>query len=163
MNYLNGNKKCLAEILAAVTPEDEKTSFLGLEYVKHYKGTIIGQVCEDGYGNECDLFSTVSVDEDPEWAWSSFKEAKKTLEKNGPWKVFHLKKGIKIAFEHEMVLPDAYCSSDTLVPEWVRLYGQWYSQMGDYRMRFATKEELEQKSEFIKALAKGAENAIKKH
>lgn len=138
MNFHDGKKRCLQEILDAVTPEDEKNSFLGLEYVKNYKGTILGPVYKDGYGNECDLMFVVSVDEDPEWAWNSFKEAKIVLEHKRPWKVFHLKKGIKIAFKHEMVLPDAFSSSGD-IPEWVRLYGEWYKQMGDYRVLFSKK------------------------
>ncbi len=42
MNYFDGNEKCLTEILAAITPEDDKNYLLALEYVKHYKGPFIG-------------------------------------------------------------------------------------------------------------------------
>ena len=37
MNYFNGNKRCLKEILDSVTAKDEATTLLILEYVKHYK------------------------------------------------------------------------------------------------------------------------------
>ena len=124
MNYFYGKKRCLKEILDAVTPEDEKTTFLGLEYVKNYTGIIIGPVHKDGYGNECDLFSVVSFNDDPEWSWGSFKEAKKVLEKNGYWKVFPLKKGIKIAFKHDMMLPDYYYEGPKA--KWLVLYGDWF-------------------------------------
>ena len=51
MNYFNGNKCCLKEILDSVTAEDEATTLLILEYVKHYKGAVLGPVHKDGYGN----------------------------------------------------------------------------------------------------------------
>lgn len=50
MNYFDG-KKCLDEILNAVTPEDEKLFFLNIEYLKNYDGVVIGQVHNDGFGN----------------------------------------------------------------------------------------------------------------
>ena len=129
MNCLNAKKRCLKEILAAVTPEDEKRFFLGLEYVKNYNGIVISPVHKDGYGNECDLMPMISFNVDPEWTWGSFKEAKKILEKS-PWKVFRLKKGIKIAFKHEMMLPDCYYDDDPK-PKWLTLYGEWFIKTGN--------------------------------
>mgnify|MGYP001009686470 CR=1 FL=1 len=164
MNYLDGNKKCLAEILDAVTPEDEKNSFLILEYVKNYTGIVIGPIHEDGYGNTFELFYTkMHSDLDEIYNWDNFKEAKKQLNKlESPHdKIFHLKKGIKIAFEHEMMLPD--CEDEGPKPRWVELYGEWYTQMGDYRMAHATEEELKWKADFIQGLIGGTENALKKY
>ena len=165
MNYLDGNKKCLAEILAAITPEDEKNSFVALEYIpKNYTGIVIGPIHEDGYGNTFELLHTKEQwDLDEFFNWDSFKEAKKKMKKaKYPLgKVFHLKRGIKIAFEHEMVLPA--CHYDEPQPKWVQLYGEWYTQMGDYKMKFATKEDLKQKFDFIQGLIGGTENALKKY
>ena len=165
MNYLDGNKKCLAEILAAVTKEDEKNSFVTLEYItKGHTGIVIGPIHEDGYGNTFELFSIKERCElDEFFNWDSFKEAKKKMKKaKYPLgRVFHLKKGIKIAFEHEMVLPDCYDEGPK--PKWVELYGEWYTQMGDYKMKFATKEDLKQKFDFIQGLIEGTENALKKY
>ena len=164
MNYLDGNKKCLAEILDAVTPEDEKNSFLILEYVKNYTGIVIGPIHEDGYGNTFELFYTkMHSDLDEIYNWDNFKEAKKQLKKikDFPEKIFHLKKGIKIAFEHEMMLPA--CDYKEPQPKWVQLYGEWYTQMGDYKMKFATKEDLEQKSDFIQGLIEGINKTFEKH
>lgn len=163
MNYLNGNARCLEEILAAITPEDNKKFFLGLEFyknVKKYPGAIIGTVTKDGYGNECDLFETPSESEDPGWAWKSYREAKKVLKKQ-PWKFFHLKKGLKIAFEHEMVIPEGITPDDN-TPECIRLYGEWYTQLGDYRMKFANKKDLEEKANFIQGLVQGVDNILDK-
>ena len=162
MNYLNGNKKCLQEILDAVTPEDEKNYFVALEYVKGYTGIFIGPRHEDGYGNTFELFPVKKRCElDEIYNWDNFKKAKKQLNKlESPHdKIFHLKKGIKIAFEHEMVLPDCYYEEPQ--PKWVQLYGEWYTQMGDYRMKFATEEDLKQKFDFIQGLIGGIENALK--
>ncbi len=34
-------------------------------------------------------------------------------------------KGIKIAFKHEMMLPDCYYDDDPK-PKWLTLYGEWF-------------------------------------
>ena len=57
-----------------------------------------------------------------------------------------MKKVIKIAFEHEMLLAGL---ANDMKPKWARLYDEWFSQMADYRMRFATEEDLKRKAEFI--------------
>ena len=50
MDYIVG-KNYLKEILAAVSREDEKNYLLDLEYMKHYKGVVLGPIHKDGYGN----------------------------------------------------------------------------------------------------------------
>lgn len=164
MDYLNGNKRCLKEILDSVTAEDEATTLLILEYVKHYKGAILGPVHKDGYGNTFSALPIVHKPllDDEDLTWSSFKEAKKKQEKqkNSGQKVFHLKKGLKIAFKHEMCLPDYY--EKDIHPEWMNLYGQWYKQMGEYRMKFMSPEEKQQKYNAIESIIKGCKNIIKK-
>ena len=164
MDYLNGNKCCLKEILDSVTAEDEATTFLILEYVKHYKGAVLGPVHKDGYGNTFFALPTVHkslLTDDKNLTWSSFREAKRKQEKqkNSGQKVFHLKKGLKIAFKHEMCLPDYY--EDGRHPEWMNLYGQWYKQMGDYKMRFMSPEEKQQKYEAIQGIIQGCKNTLK--
>ena len=57
MNYSDG-KKCLDEILNAVTPDDEKLFFLNIEYLKNYDGVVIGQIYSDSFGNNFDVFLT---------------------------------------------------------------------------------------------------------
>ncbi|MCI7799190.1 MAG: hypothetical protein MR555_05730 [Spirochaetia bacterium] len=48
-------------------------------------------------------------------------------------------------------------------PKWARLYDEWFSQMADYRMRFATEEDLKRKAEFIQGLVDVANAAVKKN
>lgn len=164
MNYLDGNEKCLAEIFAAITPEDDKNYLLALDYVKHYKGPFIGTAWKDGYENECELFpipfQSTLIDIEPDYHWESFRGAKKLLKKDNYWKIFHVKKGIKIAFEHEMLLASF---ANDMKPKWARLYDEWFSQMADYRMRFATEEDLKRKAEFIQGLVDVANAAVKKN
>ena len=158
MNYLNGNKACLAEILAAITPEDEKNYLLALEYVKRYKGPFIGAAWKDGYGNECELFPIPFQSAIDDTHWESFRGAKKLLKKDNYWKIFHVKKGIKIAFEHEMLLAGL---ANEFKPKWAKLYDEWFEQLADYRMRFASEEELKRKADFIQGLVDGANAALK--
>lgn len=40
-----------------------------------------------------------------------------------------MKKGIKIAFEHEMLLAGL---ANDMKPKWARLYDEWFSQMADW-------------------------------
>ncbi len=128
MNYLD-RKKCLDEILNAVTPEDEKNYLLSVEYIKNYKGVVIGPVHKDGYGNCVDVFLTKNkfeLDTTDEWTWNSFKEAKKKIEKkeNSSQRVFHVKKGLRIAFEHEMLVDSCFNSISN--PKWYVLYNEWF-------------------------------------
>ena len=103
MNYIDG-RKCLDEILAAVTPEDEERFLLSVEYLKNYKGVVIGPIHEDWYGNCVDVFLTKNKfpgkDENYIYTWNSFDEAKKKIEgkENTSQRVFHVKEGLKIAF-----------------------------------------------------------------
>ena len=165
MNYFNGNKRCLKEILDSVTAKDEATTLLILEYVKHYKGAVLGPVHKDGYGNTFFalpiIYNPLLID-DEELTWNSFREAKLKQEKqkNSGQKVFHLKKGLKIAFKHEMCLPDYYESGPH--PKWMDLYGQWYKQMGEYRIKFISPEEKQQKYEAIQGIIQGSKNILKK-
>ena len=71
-----------------------------------------------------------------------------------------MKKGIKIAFEHEMLLAGLV---NDMKPKWARLYDEGFSQMADYRMRFATEEDLKRKAEFIQGLVDVANAAVKKN
>lgn len=164
MNYLDG-EKCLNEIINVVTPEDEKTFFLNLEYLKDYKGTVIGKIHDDWFGNIFDVFLAKNTSKlDDSYTWNSFKEAKKKLEgkENPSSKCFPLKKGLKIAFEHEMVLNNCY--PDSIVePKWVTLYNEWINQKGEYTQRFMTNKDLEQCSNFIKDIANGVQSTIEKY
>lgn len=164
MDFRNGPKRCLQEILDAVTPEDEASTLLILEYVKHYKGVILGPVSKDGYGNVFDSFPIVyrSPIGDETYCWNSFKEAKRMREKekNSAQKIFHLKKGLKIAFKHEMVLSDYYDEGPH--PKWVELYGQWFKQLGEYRMLFKTPEEKAAMYKFSQDLVKAGKEFLKK-
>lgn len=137
MNYIDG-KKCLKEILAAVSREDEKNYLLDLEYVKHYKGVVLGPIHKDGYGNWVTVFETKSVtphlsedDTSDDYTWNSFKEAKQKLEKceNSSSRVFHIKKGLKIAFKHVMYLDDGILDA---TPRWYSLYVEWFKSRGEY-------------------------------
>ena len=138
MDYIVG-KNYLKEILAAVSREDEKNYLLDLEYVKHYKGVVLGPVHKDGYGNWATTFRTKSVtphhfddDTSDDYTWNSFKEAKKKLEKceNSSSRVFHVKKGLKIAFKHAMYLDEF--SLDEIKPRWYSLYHEWFKSKGEY-------------------------------
>ena len=53
--------------------------------------------------------------------------------------------------------------SNDLKPKWARLYDEWFQQLADYRMRFATEEDLKRKEEFIQGLVDGVNAALKKH
>lgn len=164
MDYLNGNKQRLKEILDSVTAEDEAATLLILEYVKHYKGAVLGPVHKDGYGNTFFALPVVHrplLIDDEELTWSSFQEAKRKQEKqkNSGQKVFHLKKGLRIAFNHRMCLPDYY--EDGPHPKWVDLYGRWYEQIGDYKMKFMAPEEKQQKYEAIQGIIQGGKNILK--
>lgn len=149
MDYLDG-KKCLNEILNAITPEDEKLFFLNIEYFKNYKGTVIGQIHNDFFGHIFDVFLTKNISENKLYNWNSFKEAKKKLEgkENPSSKCFPLRKGLKIAFKHEMVLNDCYPNSVS-EPKWVTLYNEWTDKKNEYKRRFMTKEELQSYSVFF--------------
>ena len=149
MDYLDG-KKCLNEILNAITPEDEKLFFLNIEYFKNYKGTVIGQIHNDFFGHIFDVFLTKNISENKLYNWNSFKEAKKKLEgKENPLsKCFPLRKGLKIAFKHEMVLNDCYPNSVS-EPKWVTLYNEWTDKKNEYKRCFMTKEELQSYSIFF--------------
>ena len=149
MNYFDG-KKCLDEILNAVTPEDEKLFFLNIEYLKNYDGVVIGQIHSDSFGNIFDVFLTKNTSKNKLYNWNSFKEAKKKLERkeNPSSKCYHLKKGLKIAFEHEMVLSDCYPYS-VPEPKWVTLYNEWTDKKNEYKRRFMTNEELQNHSVFL--------------
>ena len=138
MNYLDG-KKCLDEILNAVTLEDEKLFFLNIEYLKNYDGVVIGQVHSDFFGNIFDVFLTKNTSKNELYNWNSFKEAKKKLEgkENPSSKCYHLKKGLKIAFEHEMALSDCY-PDNVPEPKWVTLYNEWTDKKNEYKRRFVT-------------------------
>lgn len=165
MNYLNRNKRCLKEILDSVTTEDETMTLLILEYVKHYKGAVLGPVHKDGYGNVFSAFPVIHkplLINDEEFTWNSFKEAKRKQEKqeNSGQKVFHLKKGLKIAFSHEMCLPDYYENGPH--PKWMTLYGQWYEQLGNYRMKLMTSEEKQQRYGAIQGIIRGGKNILNK-
>ena len=138
MNYIDG-KKCLKEILAAVSKEDEKNYLLDLEYVKHYKGVVLGPIHKDGYGNWITVFKTKSVtphlsgdDTSDDYTWNSFKKAKQKLEKceNSSSRVFHIKKGLKIAFKHVMYLDGDML--DEIKPRWYCLYNEWFMSRGEY-------------------------------
>ena len=138
MDYIVG-KNYLKEILAAVSREDEKNYLLDLEYVKHYKGVVLGPIHKDGYGNWVTVFKTKSVtphlsedDTSDNYTWNSFKEAKKKLEKceNSSSRVFHIKKGLKIAFKHVMYLDGDML--DEIKPRWYSLYVEWFKSRCEY-------------------------------
>ena len=138
MDYIVG-KNYLKEILAAVSREDEKNYLLDLEYMKHYKGVVLGPIHKDGYGNWVTVFETKSVtphlsedDTSDEYTWNDFKAAKKKLEKceNSSSRVFHIKKGLKIAFKHVMYLDDGIL--DETPPCWYSLYVEWFKSRGEY-------------------------------
>ena len=57
MDYIVG-KNYLKEILAAVSREDEKNYLLDLEYMKHYKGVVLGPINKDGNGKWVNVFET---------------------------------------------------------------------------------------------------------
>ena len=149
MDYLDG-KKCLNEILNAITPEDEKLFFLNIEYFKNYKGRVIGQIHNDFFGHIFDVFLTKNISENKLYNWNSFKEAKKKLEgkENPSSKCFPLRKGLKIAFKHEMVLNEC-CPNSVSEPKWVTLYNEWTDKKNEYKRRFMTKEELQSYSIFF--------------
>ena len=160
MDYLDG-KKCLNEILNAITPEDEKLFFLNIEYLKNYKGTVIGKIHNDFFGNIFDVFLTKNISENKLYNWNSFKEAKKKLEgiENPSSKCFPLRKGLKIAFKHEMVLNDCYPNSVS-EPKWVTLYNEWTDKKNEYKRRFM-KEELQSYSVFFSNVAATVKSIIK--
>ena len=162
MNYFDG-KKCLDEILNAVTPEDEKLFFLNIEYLKNYDGVVIGQVHNDGFGNIFDVFLTKNIGSlDDLYTWNSFEEAKKKLEgqENPSSKCFSLKEGLRIGFEHEMVLSDCY-PDNVPEPKWVSLYNEWVVQKNEYKRRFMTNEELQNHSAFLSDVAATIKSVIK--
>ena len=163
MNYLDG-KKCLYEILESVTPEDEKMFFLNIEYLKNYNGVVIGPIHDDWFGNIFDVFLTTNTCECNElYNWNNFKEAKRKLEgiEKPSSKCFHLKEGLKIGFEHEMVLSDCYPDSIP-EPKWVTLYNEWTDQKNAYKRRFMTDEDLKNYSNFLTNVVEGIQTAIEK-
>ena len=162
MNYFEG-KKCLDEILNAVTPEDEKLFFLNIEYLKNYDGVVIGQIHNDGFGNIFDVFLTKNTGSlDDLYTWNSFEEAKKKLEgqENPSSKCFSLKEGLRIGFEHEMVLSDCY-PDNVPEPKWVSLYNEWVVQKNEYKRRFMTNEELQNHSAFLSDVETTIKSVIK--
>ena len=164
MNYLDG-RKCLDEILDSVTPEDEKTFFLNLEYLKDYNGVVIGNVHDDWFGNIFDVFLTKNTCADDDlYTWENFDEAKRNLEEkeNPSSKCFHLKEGLKIGFEHEMVLSDCY-PDNIPEPRWVILYNEWTKQKNAYKRRFMSDEDKENYSKFICNVIDGFQSAMKKN
>ena len=164
MNYLDG-EKCLDEILAAVTPEDEEIFFIAPEYLKDYTGVVIGPIHEDWYGNIANVFLTKNYcDLDDTLTWGAFEEAKRKLEEqdNSSSKCFKLKEGLKIAFEHEMFLSDCY--PDTITePKWFSLYNEWTDLKNEYKRKHMSKEELAASAKFFADIASGFENAMKKY
>ena len=88
------------------------------------------------------VFLTKNASKNKIYNWNSFKEAKKKLEgkENPSSKCYHLKKGLKIAFEHEMVLSDCYPDS-VPEPKWVTLYNEWIDKKNEYKRRFMTNAE----------------------
>lgn len=162
MNYSDG-KKYLDEILNAVTPEDEKLFFLNIEYLKNYDGVVIGQIHSDGFGNIFDVFLTKNIGSlDDLYTWNSFEEAKKKLEgqENPSSKCFSLKEGLRIGFEHEMVLSDCYPDS-VPEPKWVTLYNEWTDKKNEYKRRFMTNEELQNHSAFLSDVVTTIKSVIK--
>lgn len=156
MNYIVG-KNYLKEILATISREDEKNYLLDLEYVKHYKGVVLGPIHKDGYGNWVTVFKTKSVtpnlSEDgtsDDYTWNSFKEAKKKREKceNSSSRVFHVKKGLKIAFKHVMYLDGDML--DEIKPHWYSLYGEWFKSRGEYTQ--AHKNEWEKQEDKMRPI-----------
>lgn len=163
MNYLDGNK-CLDEILESVTPEDEKTFFLNLEYLKSYTGWVIGRIHKDWFGNIFDVFLTTNKNAlSEDYIWNNFEEAKEKLEgkENPSSKCFHLKEGLKIAFEHEMALSECYPETIN-EPKWVALYNDWTDQKNAYKKQFLTEKELNAYSNFISDVIKGVQVALNK-
>ena len=59
-----------------------------------------------------------------------------------------------------MCLPDYY--EDGPRPKWMILYGQWYEQLGNYRMKLMTPEEKQQKYEAIQGIIQGSKNILNK-
>lgn len=164
MNYIDG-KKCLKEILAAVSREDEKNYLLDLEYVKHYKGVVLGPIHKDGYGNWVTVFKIKSVtphlsedDTSDDYTWNSFKEAKKKLEKyeNSSSRVFHIKKGLKIAFKHVMYLDGDML--DEIKPSWYCLYNEWFMSRGEYMQ--AHKSEWEKQADKMRPIGVADASAL---
>lgn len=164
MNYIDG-KKCLKGILAAVSKEDEKNYLLDLEYVKHYKGVVLGPIHKDGYGNWVTVFKIKSVtphlsedETSDDYTWNSFKEAKKKLEKceNSSSRVFHIKKGLKIAFKHVMYLDGAM--QDEINPRWYSLYVEWFKSRGEYMQ--AHKSEWEKQADKMRPIGVADASAL---
>ena len=164
MNYIDG-KKCLKEILAAVSKEDEKNYLLDLEYVKHYKGVVLGPIHKDGYGNWATTFRTKNItphhfddDTSDDYTWNSFKEAKKKLQKceNSCSRVFHIKKGLKIAFKHVMYLDGAML--DEIKPRWYSLYHEWFKSKGEYMQ--AHKSEWEKQADKMRPIGVADASAL---
>lgn len=129
MNMKELKRNCLKEILDVVTAKDEKTFLVSVEYVKNYKGTVLGKVHKYGYGNCAEIFlikNKFKQDVNNEWTWNSFNEAKKKIKKIGEssQRVFHLKKGLKIAFKYHMFLD--YNFDEIITPKWFALYNEWF-------------------------------------
>ena len=165
MNYIDG-QKCLDEILAAVTPEDEERFLLSVEYLKNYKGVVIGPIHEDWYGNCVDVFLTKNKFpgkyENYIYTWNSFDEAKRKIEgkENTSQRVFHVKEGLKIAFEHGMLVDECFSSQCKEFPKWYVLYNEWFDSRGDYLEMFITDEDKEKRSREILAVADAFEKAL---
>ncbi len=160
MDYRDG-KKCLDEILAAVTPEDEEQYFCNVEYLEHYNGVVIGKIHDDWFGNIFEVFQTKNQWKSSDfYTWNSFEEAKKRLEgKDNPAsKCFRLKEGLRIAFEHEMILSELYDGDD---PKWVVLYNKWLDLKNEYLRKFMSNEDLQKRSESLLELADAFSKAIK--
>lgn len=156
MNYLDGNL-CLDEILESVTPEDEKMFFLNIEYLENFKGVVIGPTHKDWFGNIFDVFLTTNKNAFSEsYIWNDFDEAKIKLEEkeNPSSKCFHLKEGLKIAFEHEMVLSNCY-PDNISEPKWVSLYNEWTDQKNAYKQNRLTPTEIKNQLNFTSVVVNG--------
>ena len=163
MDYRDG-KKCLDEILAAVKPEDEEQYFCNVEYLEHYNGVVLGEIHDDWFGNIFEVFETknkwvINGKIDDFYTWNSFEEAKKRFEEkdNPASKCFRLKEGLRIAFEHEMILSELYDGDD---PKWVVLYNKWLDLKNEYLRKFMSDEDLQKRSEALLELADAFSKAI---
>lgn len=153
-----------------ITPEMENEYFVSCEVLDpnlpvFHTGGIKRN--DNGYGSETFVtkysekpcpFSFAS-EEQTENAHKSFDNAKNYYEHAG-FRVFHLKKGIKVSLENNLN-PPFYAEGED-APDFIQVWIDWWeNEYLPYIARFMTEEEREERAKNLSSLADALDNASK--
>lgn len=127
-------KKIQSIILHNITPTLNKKYFVLCEYLKDYQGVIFGRKPVNNFG---DVALIYAVGDNTVEASASFKEAVKHYSKNG-YKVYHLKKGLKVMFSKKL-MPG---TTQTNCPELGQLIDDWWFEWCNYANQSVDRQSL---------------------